>query len=75
MFQIASDPVLLAATDFHKFAWIQDTDLSGSAYRERFKDLYATMILAMRKDAFEATELPKELIEERLPWYFEDVKQ
>ena len=33
------------------------------------------MILAMRKDAFEATELPKELIEECLPWYFEDVKQ
>jgi hypothetical protein len=30
------------------------------------------MILAMRKDAFEATEIPEAVIVERLPWYFEE---
>jgi hypothetical protein len=68
LFQIASDPVLLAASDFHKVAWVNDTDLTGEAYDQEFKTLYATMIIEMRKDAFERTELSQKLVEERIPF-------
>ncbi len=71
LFQIASDPILLAASDFHKVAWIQDTNLIGEAYNQEFKNLCAKMIIEMRKDAFERPQLRKELVEERIPF---DVK-
>jgi hypothetical protein len=70
LFQIASDSVLLAATDFHTFAWIQDTDLTGEDNDKEFKKLYAKMVIEMRRDAFEKTELQQEIIEERLPFRF-----
>jgi hypothetical protein len=73
LFQLASDPVLLAVTNFHKLAWMQDMDLTGKAYDEEFKDLYATMIMTMRKDAFEETELEKERVAELLPFNFSQV--
>src|SRR5215211_1733407 len=60
LFHVASDSVLLAVADFHKLGWMGDTDLTGEAYDQEFKDLYATMIIEMRKDAFEKTELQKE---------------
>jgi hypothetical protein len=70
LFQIALDPVLLAVTDFHKIYWMHDTDLTGDAYFQKFKSLYAAMIIEMRKDAFEETELPKKIVEERIPFYY-----
>jgi len=70
LFQVASDRVLMAATDFHDFAWRGNTSLTGDEYEERFRDLYATLILEMRRDAFEETRLPKDLVERRLPWTF-----
>src|SRR5215211_5730048 len=70
LFHIASDPVLLAVADFHKLAWMEDTNLTGEAYDQEFKDLYATMIIEMRKDAFEKTDLQKEKVEQRLPFNF-----
>ena len=69
-FYIASDSVLLAVADFHKLAWLRDTDLTGEAYEQEFKDLYATMIIEMRKDAFERTELQKEKVKQCLPFSF-----
>jgi intergrase/recombinase len=71
LFQVASDRVLIAATDFNEFAWRENTTLTGEDYRNRFKELYATLILEMRRDAFEKTKLPRDLVEERLPWAFE----
>jgi hypothetical protein len=68
LFHIASDRVLLAVTDFHRFAWKQETELTGEAWDQEFKNLYAAMIIEMRKDAFQETKLPKELVEERLPF-------
>jgi hypothetical protein len=68
LFQIASDPVLLAASDFHKLAWVYDTDLTGKGFEQEFKTLYASMIIEMRKDAFERTLLRKELVEARIPF-------
>jgi hypothetical protein len=70
LFQLASDSVLLAVTAFHKLAWMGDTDLTGEAYDQEFKHLYAAMIIEMRKDAFEQTELHMKLVEERLPFNF-----
>jgi hypothetical protein len=68
LFQIASDPVLLAVTEFHKLAWRNDPPLTGEAYSKKFRELYATMICEMRRDAFAKTKLRKELVEERLPF-------
>lgn len=70
LFQIASDSVLLAVTDFHKLAWMGDTDLPEEAFDREFQRLYATIIIEMRKDAFEETELQTELVEQRLPFDF-----
>jgi hypothetical protein len=75
LFQIASDPVLVAVSDFHKLGWMQDTDLISEAYDEEFKNLYATMIIEMRRDAFEKTDLQKELVEERLPFNFSEANR
>jgi hypothetical protein len=73
LFQVASDPVLKAATEFHNsVAWGGEPHEAGEEYGKRFKKLYGRMILAMRKDAFEATEIPEAVIVERLPWYFEE---
>jgi hypothetical protein len=71
LFQLAPDPVLLAVADFHKFAWLREPPgVTGDAYDQRFKTLYAAMIIEMRRDAFEETELPQELVEELLPFNF-----
>jgi hypothetical protein len=72
LFQIASDPVLLAVTTFHNFAWMEDTNLNPEDRKNEFKSLYATMIFEMRKDAFEETKLQKERVEQRLPFNFSD---
>jgi|SRR5215210_2913686 len=70
LFQIASDPVLLAVTEFHKIYWMDDHDLTGDAYFQRFKSLYAAMIIEMRNDAFEETKLHKGIVEDRIPFYY-----
>ena len=75
LFQIAPDPVLRAVTDFHKLAWMEDTDLKGEDNDREFKRLYAKMIIEMRRDAFEktefeTTELNQKFVEERLPFAF-----
>jgi hypothetical protein len=44
------------------------TDSTGEAYDKEFKDLYATMIMKMRKDAFEETGLKKERVAALLPF-------
>jgi hypothetical protein len=75
LFNIASDPVLLAVTEYHKFEYMQDHDLTGDAYEEKFKQLYATMIIEMRKDTTEETELQQDLIEERLPFNFSRARE
>jgi hypothetical protein len=71
LFQVASDRALIAATDFNEFAWRGNTSLTGVEYEAKVRDLYATLILEMRRDAFEETRLPKDLVERRLPWVFD----
>jgi hypothetical protein len=76
LFQLAPDPVLLAVAEFHKFAWLREPYVeSDEAYDRRFKTLYAAMIIEMRKDAFEETRLPQELVEELLPFYFSQASE
>jgi hypothetical protein len=70
LFQVASDEVLLAVTDFHEFAWLQKTSLRGEAWYQEFRRLYADMIIKMRKDAFEKTTLDRQVVEQRLPFSF-----
>jgi hypothetical protein len=60
LFQLASASVLLAVTEFHTLAFLHKTTLKGEAVDQEFKRLYAEMIIKMRKDAFEETELDKE---------------
>ncbi len=69
LFQIASDPVILAVSEFHQFAWIEYPTASDEAV-QRFKVLYATMIMEMRNDVSERTELSRDLIQDRLPFNF-----
>jgi hypothetical protein len=72
LFQIAEDPVLLPVTEFHELAWMRNTDLVDAAFDDRFKDLYATMVIEMRRDAFVETNLEKDLVKERLPFNFSE---
>ena len=76
LFYIASDRVLLAVTEFHQLAWMESTDRdladeeTEKAFNQEFKALYTTMILKMRHDVSEKTELKRETVEERLPFNF-----
>jgi hypothetical protein len=76
LFNIASDRVLLAASAFHKLAWMDVTEKNladeetEKAFNEEFKDLYTTMIMKMRHDFSEKTELDEDTIAERLPFNF-----
>ena len=76
LFNIASDRVLLAASAFHKLAWMDATDKdladkkTEEKFNEDFKELYTTMILKMRHDFSEKTELDSKEIAERLPFNF-----
>src|SRR5215204_4478824 len=47
LFHIASDSVLLAVADFHKFRWLQEgtADLSDADYDNEFKNRYAIMLI------------------------------
>lgn len=68
LFHIASDRVLIAAADFHAFAWRAETNLTGEEWDRKFKELYATIIIEMRREAFEETKLPRNLVEEHIPF-------
>jgi hypothetical protein len=76
LFYIASDPVLLAVTEFHQLAWMDSTAWNladkkkEEEFNQEFKTLYTTMILKMRHDVSEKTELKRDTVEERLPFNF-----
>jgi hypothetical protein len=44
--------------------------LTGDEYREMHMRLYARLVLEMRRDAFEMTDLPEELVGRSVSWYF-----
>jgi hypothetical protein len=76
LFHIASDPVLMAVSDFHNWAWIENPPLTNETVK-KFNDLYAKMIITMREDVSERTELSLEEVKNRLPFNFaprEDTK-
>jgi hypothetical protein len=78
LFQLATEPVLLAVTNFHRKEWMGDTDLTGHAYEAEFKKLYAEMIIEMRRDAYPDTTVldEAELIRELpLPFYSPNVRE
>jgi hypothetical protein len=62
LFHIASDSMLLAATRFHRLAWLGEPELIGEAYDEQFKELYATLLIEIRKEAYPGTEMHKDLL-------------
>ena len=69
LFHIASDSVLLAVSEFHNWAWIEDPDITNETV-EKFKALYAEMIIEMRKDVSERTKLSRDVVQDRLPFNF-----
>jgi hypothetical protein len=81
LFNIASDRVLVAASEFHELAWMDATDKdladkeSEKPFNEEFKERYATMILKMRHDISEKTELDRDTIVKRLPFNFSQASE
>jgi hypothetical protein len=69
LFHIASDPVLRAVSNFHNWAWIENPSVTEENV-EKFRALYAKIIIAMREDVSERTNLSVEEIEDRLPFNF-----
>jgi hypothetical protein len=69
---IASDRVFLRATDLHERLSQhydgESIDTDKMRADEEIKNLYTELIVAMREDCFEATELSKEQINPRLNW-------
>jgi hypothetical protein len=76
LFQVAEDDVFEATTAFHQIAWregiVSVPAEEEESYKEKWKKAYAQMLIAMRADAFEKTDLPVEEIAQRLPWYWGD---
>jgi hypothetical protein len=69
LFPLASDPVLEAVTNFHKLAWMIDTELAAVTYvtydeasDKEYTDLLATMIIEMRRDVLEHALLDRKSI-------------
>jgi hypothetical protein len=73
LFNVAKDEVLRPAAAFHEFALVQNnSDWEYDKWVAEWKDRYATMLLAMRKDAFvQQTAMSEGELAERLPWYFD----
>jgi uncharacterized protein YxeA len=69
LFHIASDPVLSAVSDFHNWAWLENPPVTKENV-DRFRDLYARIIIAMREDVSERTNLSLAEIQDRLPFNF-----
>jgi hypothetical protein len=68
LFQTASDPVLRAASDFYKFSL--KADRTNEEHFRQFSALYAKMIMAMRDDVSEKTEMKLEEMQRRVPFEF-----
>lgn len=69
LFQIASDPVVTAASDFHKYWW-GEYDPTNKENQKIFGALYAKLIIAMRADVSERTKLSPAELEKRIPFDF-----
>lgn len=69
LFHVASDPVLRAVSDFHNWAWVENPPLTEENVG-KFNALYAKIIITMREDVSERTELSLEEVENRLPFNF-----
>jgi hypothetical protein len=63
---IATDAVFLAATEFHAFVWIGDTNIIGEAWVHERANRYTDLLTEIRKDAFGETPLGKD--DPRIPW-------
>jgi hypothetical protein len=85
LFPIAKSEVLITITEFHQHTWLEgdnsfkevawlEPSLSQKNWKEwvaKWKRLYASMILEIRRDAFDASGLSVASLGERLPWYFD----
>jgi hypothetical protein len=85
LFPIAKSEVLITITEFHEHTWLEgdnsfkevawlEPSLSQKNWKEwvaTWKRLYASMILEIRRDAFDASGLSVASLGERLPWYFD----
>jgi len=74
LFHIATDAVLLAASNFHRLAWLHDPDLRAGPFEEEFRERFAAVLIEMRRDVFEQTQLPKTTIENLLPYNYPRVR-
>lgn len=73
LFNVADNKVLNPATKFHEFVWVRaPADLDDKQWEEKWRSLYAAMLVEMRDDAFIGQNNVKvNDIVQRLPWYFD----
>jgi hypothetical protein len=72
LFPLASDDVLRAAMAYHSY--MKETpypDFADEEAREKFKSLWTTLVMKMRKDANVKSRLSSREIKKHIPWYFD----
>jgi hypothetical protein len=73
LFNVANNNVIDPTSRFHEFVWVRiPGELTNAEWETRWRDLYATMLVAMRNDAFVGqNDVQVSDIDQRLPWYFQ----
>jgi hypothetical protein len=74
LFNVANNNVIDPASRFHEFVWVRTprANLTDAQWETQWRDLYATMLVAMRDDAFVGqNDVQVDDIVQRLPWYFQ----
>lgn len=71
LFNIAVDSVIRPTSSFHEFVFVErHSDQTREEWLAEWKLRHASMLVAMRKDAFvQASDLAAEELAGRLPWY------
>jgi hypothetical protein len=74
LFNVANNNVINPTSRFHEFVWVRTPNgqLSNADWETQWRNLYATMLVAMRNDAFVGqNDVGVDDILQRLPWYFQ----
>jgi hypothetical protein len=72
LFPLASDGFLRAAMAYHSYMKEAPyPNFADKAAREKFKDLWTTLVIEMRNDANVKSHLSTNEIEEHIPYYFD----
>lgn len=73
LFNVANNNVIDPTSRFHEFVWVRTPgNLTAAEWETQWRELYATMLVAMRNDAFVGqSDIQVDNIVQRLPWYFQ----